>query len=258
MSNTYYDNPAQRLLKIIKKAKEVSSNRTSRGAWKEILNLTNDEASDSNILFSISKVINLIEEINNYFQVNEPDYIEHCQNWMGNILFVLGRSVELDRQWSDVIRYLDENMTSYLYSSVKIIDANFEKNQLSFLRKIDESELIEINNSIKSIYQDILISENIEDNVKSSILKYLLRLIESIDQYAITGSEAIIEVLENTVGHMYFNHEYKEFMSNTETGKNLLSKMGEIAKKVTCFTGILELANKGFELIENIKDFNNL
>lgn len=133
-----------------------------------------------------------------------------------------------------------------------------KKNQLSFLRKIDESELIEINNSIKSIYQDILISENIEDNVKSSILKYLLRLIESIDQYAITGSEAIIEVLENTVGHMYFNHEYKEFMSNTETGKNLLSKMGEIAKKVTCFTGILELANKGFELIENIKDFNNL
>jgi len=33
--------------------------------------------------------------------------------------------------------------------------------------------------------------------------------------------------------------------------------MGEIAKKVTCFTGILELANKSFELIENIKDFNN-
>ena len=147
----------------------------------EILNLTNDEASDRNILFSISKVINLIEEINNYFQVNEPDYIEHCQNWMENILFFLGKSVELDRQWGDVIYYLDENMTSYLYSSVKIIDANFEKNQLSFLRKIDESELIEINNSIKSIYQDILISENIEDNVKSSILKYLLRLIESID-----------------------------------------------------------------------------
>jgi len=173
MSNTYYDNPAQRLLKIIKKAKGVPSLRTSRGAWMEILNLTNDEASDRNILFSISKVINLIEEINNYFQVNEPDYIEHCQNWMGNILFFLGKSVELDRKWGEVICYLDDNMTSYLYSSVKIIDANFEKNQLSFLRKIDESELIEINNSIKSIYQDILISENIEENVKSSILKYL-------------------------------------------------------------------------------------
>ena len=101
----------------------------------EILNLTNDEASDRNILFSISKVINLIEEINNYFQVNEPDYIEHCQNWMGNILFFLGKSVELDRKWGEVICYLDENMTSYLYSSVKIIDANFEKNQLSFFEK---------------------------------------------------------------------------------------------------------------------------
>ncbi|WP_152902094.1 hypothetical protein [Neisseria bacilliformis] len=257
MSNTYYDNPAQRLFNIIKKAKEVSLSKNSRNAWKEILNLS-IETYDVNILLSINKVINLITEVNNYFQVNEPDYIEYCQSWMRNVLNVLSRSVDLDRQWSDIISYLDSHTISSLYSSVKIIDANFEKSQLLFLKKIDESELIEINNSIKSVYQDILISENIEDNVKSSILKYLLRLIESIDQYAITGSEAIIEVLENTVGHMYFNHEYKEFMSNTETGKNLLSKMGEIAKKVTCITGILELANKSFELIENIKDFNNL
>ena len=66
MSNTYYDNPAQRLLKIIKKAKGVPSLRTSRGAWMEILNLTNDEASDRNI----SSIVRIGWETYCFFLVN--------------------------------------------------------------------------------------------------------------------------------------------------------------------------------------------
>lgn len=254
MTIAYYDNPARRLLNILNKAKEASGNISSHSAWKEVLDLP-DNSTDTDILLAVGKVTGLVAEINNYCAANEPEHLEDCQYWMNSVLRALACSSDLGSTWGNVLSVLNgEGHTfSYLRNTARIIDFNINKEQVVCLANINKNDLLEINDSVKSLYSEILSNEEIDEKVKASILKYLSKLIDAIDQYAITGAEAILESLEQTIGHMYFNPEYKRYMAETDSGKNILSKMGEIAKKVTCVTGVVELLNKSVDVVEKIQ-----
>lgn len=252
MTIAYYDNPAKRLLNILNKAVLVGEADISYYAWRKILNLPS-ETTDVEVSLAIGKVISLVAEINSYLVANEPEYVKDCQYWMDNVLHALAVSSSLSSAWRDVLIYLDNHTFSYLRSVVRIIDSNMLKEQILHLDNVNQEELLEINSSVKSLYEEILNNQEIDPKVKASILKYLSKLIEAVDQYAITGSEGILEALEQAVGHMCFNPDYKNYMEKTVTGKKTLTMMGEIAKKVTCVTGVIELLNNGVTLVEHIK-----
>ncbi|HFC6394886.1 hypothetical protein [Neisseria bacilliformis] len=256
MDIAYYDNPARRLFNILDKTKTIQRNTDSRNAWKLVLDLPPD-TKDSDILLAIGKIISIVEEIKDYFINHDPEHLEDSQYWIDRVLKALVYSSDIEKPWPQVLAYLDGHTFSYLRNTMKLIDSKMIKEQILHLNKIDRDDLLEINSSIKELYNDILISVDIDEKVKASILKYLLKLIEAIDQYAITGSEKILEVLEQTVGHMMFNSEYHKYMTENETGKKTLKKMGEVAKKLTYAAGVIELFNKVTILIENLQRISN-
>lgn len=251
---TYYDNPATRLLNILNKFKVMPTSISAEEALRRIFDYPLG-TSQTDILLSIGKLHNLIVEIHTYFKVHDPEYLETCEYFahtLSNFLYLAGSN--LNSPCSTIMHYLDTHTMMHLKSTERIINALMVKEQLSYIKKIDDVSLQEINDSVRELYEEVFKSEDITSEIKSSILKYLSRLIEAIDQYHITGTEAIITALETTVGHMFFNPEYRQYMTETPTGKSILSKMGEIGEKVTCAVGFIELANNGFTLLNNIKD----
>lgn len=243
---TYYDNPAQRLLSIVNTMQTIPKQEPCRKAWHIILN--DDSLTDFEIVLSISKIIELINQITDYFKAHDPEYLQNCDYWINQITPALGLSMRLYNSWGDVKDCIDDHTIRYLHSAVIIINSNIDKRQINHLQKINYDELSKISIQVKELHSEIFQAE-IDEKIKLSILKYLSRLIEAIDNYAITGSEAILDAIEAALGHMLLNPDYRQFMTEDELGKKVMSNMGNIANFITVVTGIITLGKEIWNLL---------
>lgn len=241
MSITYFDNPARRLLTILTKAKLIPTNENTFSAWREIFNLSHDTATQD-ILMKIGKLYKLVEEVNEFIKVTAPNNLEDNNYWTTQVLHFLAQS-SLSRSWADSICYIDDHTIKYLKMTAQIIDFNLDKNQNNHLKNLDPNKIKDINESIKKLYEEVLNSD-LNEQLKISVLKYLSRLIQTLEEYWITGSEAVLEAIELTIGHMAVDSKYREFMTKEPLGSSIMQKIGDVIIIMTAAKGFLEIIEK--------------
>ena len=66
--------------------------------------------------------------------------------------------------------------------TAQIIDFNLDKNQNNHLKNLDTNKIKDINGSIKKLYEEVLDSD-LNEQLKISVLKYLSRLIQTLEEY---------------------------------------------------------------------------
>lgn len=241
MSITYFDNPARRLLTILTKAKLIPMNANTFSAWREIFDLSHDTATQD-ILMKIGKLYKLVEEVNEFIKVTAPNNLEDNNYWTTQVLHFLAQS-SLSRSWADSICYIDDHTIKYLKMTAQIIDFNLDKNQNNHLKNLDTNKIKDINESIKKLYDEVLNSD-LNEQLKISVLKYLSRLIQTLEEYWITGSEAVLEAIELTIGHMAVDSKYREFMTKEPLGSSIMQKVGDVIIIMTAAKGFLEIIEK--------------
>lgn len=241
MSITYFDNPARRLLTILTKAKLIPTNENTFSAWREIFDLSND-TDIKDILMKIGKLYKLVGEVNEFIRVTAPNSLEDNNYWTTQVLQFLAQSSS-GRLWADSIYYIDDHTIKYLKMTAQIIDFNLDKNQNNHLKNLDTNKIKDINGSIKKLYEEVLNSD-LNEQLKISVLKYLSRLIQTLEEYWITGSEAVLEAIELTIGHMAVDSKYREFMTKEPLGSSIMQKVGDVIIIMTAAKGFLEIIEK--------------
>lgn len=234
-----FDNPAYRLLSILKAGRKIPVETKCRKAWAELLDI--DENSPE-LYARLGKIMEIPSQIISELRLaypEEPDGFDHCYNQLQNAF----SGNELNSKWSSFISHIDVHTITYLElnasrlnnkSKTKAADLEFLKNTRKTLNELIES----------------IIASEIEQDVKIPLCRNLRKLIEAIDEYNISGSVTMFDAIEILIGHGYFDPRYKEVLKNTDIGKNIVTLLGTFADMLAITQGIPQISEGVKYLIE--------
>lgn len=227
------DNPARRLLFILEKGKSISSSTLCEETWYKILEIKNH---DKSLLFNrLGKLITLPNTIKEDVLKYHPEQIGICTVAINNINKAFS-SQNLSSQWSTFINYITNETLNYLTLIARLLDYEY-KTQI-----IEEKKLSDFRDSV-----DILIKEikelNVSDNFKKYLLSYLKKIVNSIDEYQITGVDPIIESFETIIGHTVINKDFGENIKDTKLTDKFIKMIKDLNELVSTGNNLLQLSN---------------
>lgn len=226
-----YDNPAARLFLILQKGKTYSGTDACRGIWAKLLN-TDDSAT---LIMRLGKLMSLPKQIIQELKDNYPTQENSWEYWEERVNKAF-MSQNLNATWASFIDHIDHHTITYIKMSADLLQ------QKSKCNIISNKNLDDIKCSIDIIYNKVLECK-IEDDIKRYLIYYINKMINSIDEYEITGATPIIESVDVMIGHTHLDKNYRSFMVDTELGKEILNTLAAAANIVTVAVGIPQIAN---------------
>lgn len=224
-----YDNPAGRLLLILKQGKNIPAHRNCIEVWFEILKTDNH----TDMFCRLGILMQLIKETASIVLEEFPDEGEAVGHWSGQLksAFI---NCTLQGQWASFIQHIDTHSLNYLASESKLL--NLKSNTKSVI----DTDIQIIRDDLSNIYDDVL-SSDIDIEVKKYLIRYLRKILTGIDDYFLTGALPILEAVETAVGHANIDKKYKTFLTDTEFGKKILDTLAATANVVTVAVGLPQL-----------------
>jgi hypothetical protein len=226
-----YDNPAARLLSILEEGKNIPSNTFCRSAWEQILK-TNGNAP---LLMSrLGKVMELPQETIQAIKDSFPAKQAIWTHWNSQVTSAFTKQ-NLQGDWNSFFHYIDSHTITYLQMSAELLEGK------STTKSIGDEKISELRNELEGIYKETL-DAPINEDVKKYLIRYLRKLLTSLDEYRLTGALPVLEAVEIMLGHAHIEPEYGNFLTKTELGKTLLTTLASTANVVTVAVGIPQLA----------------
>lgn len=226
-----YDNPAARLLAILQEGKGIAPGTPCHEAWRKIL----QTASNTPLLMSrLGKVMELPQETIQALQDAFPTLEGSWQHWNGQVNLAFTRQ-NLQNDWNSFIGHIDTHTLTYLHMSVQLLEGR------STTKSIASEEILAVRERIQELYSEVISSTEIEPEVKKYLVRYLRKLLVSIDEYRLTGALPILESVETMVGHIHVDQKYKSFMRDQELGKRIIDVLNTAAGVVTVAVGLPQL-----------------
>lgn len=75
--------------------------------------------------------------------------------------------------------------------------------------------------------------------------RYLVRLIDSLDEYFITGIFPVLDATQAAIGGVAFDPEYGAALRDTEVGQKVAIMLANVANSVTVASGMLHAGRTG-------------
>lgn len=224
-----YDNPAGRLLELLKKGKTFSHGSNCREVWKEIL----DAESESEMLSKLGMLMSLANESALKIEEDFPEEVDAVSHWKGQLTNAF-LAQNLQGNWQSFIQGIDDHSIRYLTSESKLLQLT------SNTKPLKDKDVDRVRDQLSLIYEEV-INSNIEIEVRKYVIRYLRKIMNSIDDYFLTGALPILEAVETTIGHVHVDKKYKSFMLDTDLGKKILDTLGATANVVTVAVGLPQL-----------------
>lgn len=222
------DNPAGRLLAILKAGKLHKGNVTCRSVWHALLNVpTGDHPLLSERL---AQVMALPKIIAVEMQEHYPDESPMVAHWRGQLdtAFV---NLNLNIAWDTFIQQIDEHSMMHLNSTAKLLQG------VTKFRPMTQFDITSVRTQVDELIKEVLDAEFNED-IKLSIVRYLKRLLDNLDEYFITGIMPILDVVNSTFGNAVLDPKYREFITSEPLGKKIVSIVALAANLATAATGL--------------------
>ncbi|CAE6761227.1 hypothetical protein G2912_14060 [Paraburkholderia aspalathi] len=224
------DNPAKRLLAILHECKAIPASEVCRKAWQKVLN-TGDERQ---LLSRIAKVLELADDVTDVIEELFPRHLNAIQSLRIQLSAGITQQ-NLNGQWSAFLGNIPDNSIVALEFASSLLDEREE------LKEIAADTLTEQRDALFSLRSEIVAAADIPDQVKLTILRYIQRLIDSIDEYFITGVFPVLDAANTAVGNIAFDKAYNAALEQTEPGRKFAASLSNVANSVTIATGILQL-----------------
>lgn len=231
MTKKIIDNPAKRLLAILHECKSIPPTETCRKAWQIVLK-TEDEGQ---LLNRLAKVLDLSTAMTEVMREMFPKHLLPMQALRIQLNAGITQQ-NLNGQWTAFIQQIPEHSIVALEFASTLLDEREE------LKEIAADTLTEQRDALFSLRSEIVAAADIPDQVKLTILRYIQRLIDSIDEYFITGVFPVLDAANTAIGNIAFDKAYSAVLQDNETGKKFATSLSNVANSVTIATGILQLA----------------
>jgi len=234
-----YDNPAARLLSLLKKCQQYRGSTPCRQAWKEILKTGDDGAL---LMARLGKAMELPQVTIDALRESFPNRETMWHHWNSQVSSAF-LNQNLGANWDTFINYIDQHTLNYLQMSSDLLEGK------STTKILEQSNLDEIRREFAQLHEEV-INSSMNPEVKKYLIRSLRRIIVSVDEYRLTGALPLLEAVEAMVGHAQMDPAYKNFMQTSDLGRKIVDSLGAMANAVTVVVGIPQLAQT-IQLIAN-------
>lgn len=225
------DNPARRLVTILEAGKKLRGDAPCKAAWADLLGV---DQNSHELLARMAKVMELPSLAFQVLTDADPSEADNCAHWIAQLNNAFSQQ-NLSANWSTFIGQIDGHSIRYLKMHAKILGMGSNR------KAIDPAELGKVRAELEGILTEVLASEEIALAPKKYLVRNLRKLITAIDEFHLTGSEAIFDAIEVLVGHAAFDQDYKESLTKNATGSKLTDCLQTLANLVTVAQGYKEL-----------------
>ena len=224
MSELKIDNPAQRLLEILKAGKSNDSNQLCHDVWKKILEVP--ESNEHLLITRLGKVMELPARISQIMHDHFPR--RQSVHWRGQLeaAFLAQR---MNEQWHYFIQHIDGQTLSEL----DLLSMLFETRGSH--ADINADEIQSLLDKVTELRNDIR-SADLSVTMKTMLLRQLSQLQEALETYSISGIEPVMDAVQSTLGLAVLDPEYRKEISSeagSTFGERISALLGEVANVVT-------------------------
>jgi len=218
------DSVTNHLLKIVIAARESRVNVSFIDGWKRIFG----EAELLEVHRKIGLLYKLIDAAAQEVLIVDPDQTEAVDHWRRQLYS--GLSVAATKNWMDFHGYLDTHTINYLKMQATLVHLRNGDSD------IDHEELLRAKSLLLEAINEITES-TLSDQSKLAIIRRIRTLIASIDDYSLTGNDAVFDQFKSAIYEIATNQEVREKGPGTK-----FSQAAEVlANILTSATGIQQL-----------------
>ena len=241
MSKNIADNPANRLLLIVQLCKTIGGNENCRNSWKKVLKAD----SESKMLDRISKVLDLSVETVNLMAATFPRHVPPLQKL--NTQIVSGVTQQnLGGPWSSFIAQISDDSVVALGFAASLLD---ERDKL---KTVDGSEMETHREKLAELRKEVMASDELPEEVRLAIARYLGHLLDALDEYFITGIFPVLDATSTAIGNVAFDHSYGNALRDTTVGQKVAAALANVANSVTIITGMVQLAEPVQHILKSL------
>mgnify|MGYP000452515480 CR=1 FL=1 len=225
------DNPAARLLKILTAGKEIAGTTNCRNTWLKLLDV--DNSDPALLMFRLGKVMELPNQIIKSIRDEYTSQSTTHKHWSEKVNTAFMEQ-NLNSSWSVFIQHIDTHTLNYLSMSAELLDMK------SSVKLMPQSDLADMRAKADELLKEA-IDIDINPDFKKYIVHYLKKIINSIDEYNISGVSPILGAMESAYGHAVIDETYRDNISDTDFGGKFAAYLNTIASAVTVVVGLPQL-----------------
>ncbi|RYA23317.1 hypothetical protein CRU96_08615 [Malaciobacter halophilus] len=233
------DNPARRLLNVLKKVNTISTNENTKRGWFKLFEIKNQD-DEATLFRQLGKLMTLPNIVLDDVKKYHPSHEKVCIRTI-TVINNAFRKQDLNGQWKSFSQAIREETINYLELISTLLDYEYKMNLL------EEDKLLDIRKSVDDLIKDVT-NSSLDKEFKIIIIKYLKKIIDSIDEYNIMGIEPIFEALEVTAGHAILNKEFGQKLNESKLTK----------KFIFIFEKLISLVNSGNSLFQLASNVSNI
>lgn len=230
------DNPAARLLALLKEGRTIAGQTPCQTAWMTLLKT--DELPL--LMGRLGKLYDIPNQVRRDVQEHYPSHMGSTSHWFSQVNNGFTRQ-NLLGDWNSFLTHIDDHTISYLSLTAELLQ------QKANTKLIADSELQAARARIDDLYNEVL-SGDIPEEIKIYLARYLRRMLDSIDEYFLTGAIPLLEASNTLLGHAFPDENYRSFLRDTELGNKVMECMTAMANITTVATGLPLLA-QGFKML---------
>lgn len=220
------DNPATRILKVLRAIENCQSATLCKKAWSAALGV--EDGNDSLLLIKIgtfmSAPIDAVTIMNNKF----PTLASQTNAWHKKFTTAMIHQ-NLSAPISTFTDIYKDSCNDYLEVMSQMIGtASYEE--------VPEEEVLEARSTLANLIEEILKSD-LEEKVKNYLVKSIRRIITALEDYELNGTIPVIESIEIMAGHVFTNEQFRTSM-NSDIGNKIFGIIGAIADAMAIVSGV--------------------
>ena len=227
-----HDNTAERLLAIVSQAKSYPDNANCLRTWREILGPVDDETDLMNKLGRTMLLPQqLVRELEQFYP-EDSDW-NHCAQQISTAF----AAQHLHGSWASFKNHIDQASLNYLKMASKLLESKIKTKALT------DDQIVDLLMQFTELRNTVLAGD-IPPTIKQYLLTYLRRIIESLENYKISGAQPVLEAIEGLVGHAGVDTSYRDFLGLTDIGKSIREGINTAGAIVAIAVGIPEFAQQ--------------
>lgn len=227
-----YDNPAARLLLILEAGKAIETTKNCRVTWDVLLKTDNNQPL---LMSRLGKLMDLPHQIKQAIASDFPAHLKNTSHWEARVQKAF-LSQNLNGDWGSFISVIDDHTISYLGLTAEILQTKANT------KIIADEQLEDTKIKIQELYSEVS-GKDLPSEIKIYLLRYLSKIIISIDEYHLSGAIPILESSETLLGHAFIDEKYRNFLRDEELGGRIFECLTAMANVVTIAVGLPQLSS---------------
>ena len=240
------DNPAARLLAILKNAHTLNGDARAKDCWLRIFELKGSDLNTSSILMSkLGQVMLLPHEIRvlvDQFYPNHASSLDHTLSQIQKAFI----AQNLSGNWNTFSQHIDVHCINGLSMVSAMLDVKLDS------KLIEKEVLTEFYSKVQELSDEVL-SADLPSEFKKFMSHYLWKILNAIGDYLISGAMPILASVEATLGHAVLDPDFRSILNADGVGKKIREVLAALADTATVATAaagaVAYIASNGFPML---------